>query len=1384
MLKKWKEYRTIKKSGLFDPAFYLLNNQDVRNADIDPLSHFIEHGWKEGRNPSQKFDTRYYLETNPDVNIAGINPVVHYLKYGMREGRASQPVPQFLTSSGIIDLAQNKRANDIAVVLHLFYEDLFDEIKNYLQNLTHFDLYISMPQSNRKLRDRIFVSFPDARIFYTENRGRDILPFISIYRNISLLNYKYLLKIHTKKSPHIEDGSAWRTDIYRRLLGSPEIINSAMLALESNPAIGVIGPKGHVIDYRVYWENNKKKTEELARRVGISFGDKKSFNFVAGTMFWAKPDALRYLSLLPINLQEFEPEPLGIDGALVHALERFIGLTVEEAGYSIFELDDQGKLSDPRKNPSSDLYPLLAEGIQIVGEGNTAQLQNSDKNSINRLARVFAMDIKDDANLDVFELIAHTNSPTTTLAEWEIQVQALSAQIAQYEQDLTEIRTSRAWKIALLFRRIRVLFAPPNSLHARVMRRLYRTVFHINRSTSAQDLQNDAALIRSSGLFDEPWYLAHNPDIAKTDMDPAVHYLMLGVFEGRDPGPTFNSNAYLADYNDVKKAGINPLVHYLKLGRAEGRLAQPEQAMQMREALPAGQQVIHSKCVEPEIILPERRVSTKTSQKTKVSVVIPTKNAGFTFRDTLEKLKEQEYEGDIELVVIDSGSTDGTVAIANEFGATVKSIDPDEFDHGLTRNRGIEMASGDIVVLMSQDAIPGNQHLIHNLVTAFDNPKVAGAFARQEPREEADILTKRNLKNWITGHKKEDVRWITDKIAYQNLSPMQHFYFCSFDDVCSAIRKNVWKTVPFKANEFGEDIEWAQGALEAGWKIAYWPTAYVVHSHQRSYKYEYERTRLCHTKLYTQFGIHTVPSIKMVLISTLASIWQDWGYALRHEKRPGTLLKLLAEIPALSFASVYGQYSGARAGIERAKNTLKKPAGEKLRIVLTVHQFVPDYSSGTEILTFETAKELKKLGHDVSVITGFPVPNHVKLKDAERFDQYSIEGINVVRFHHNYVPMGSQSNPIEMEYYNRLFGSFFKNYLRQEKPDLVHFFHLSRLSASAVDACQELGIPTVFTPTDFWFICPTAQLRLPNNENCYGPDKSGVNCFRHVVTNNLSDKNKARVRKLPDWVLAAFLFFIKHGINIDARYSLRIRAFSKRREFLVKRLNLINKVITPTRIMHSMLTKNGLEDHRTIAIPFGLNLTYLQNIKRPKPGNVLRLGYIGTLSEYKGVHILVEAMQKLASKPIELRIYGKLDDYPEYVEDLRKFSRDDPRIKFCGTFPNHEIGKVFSELDALVVPSLWFENSPLVVYSAQAVKCPVIASNKEGMSDIVEHGRNGLLFEAGNSSQLAAMIDSLLNDKNLLQQLSENSKMPLSIQGYAEKLVIIYRDLVKSEKTV
>jgi hypothetical protein len=92
-----------------------------------------------------------------------------------------------------------------------------------------------------------------------------------------------------------------------------------------------------------------------------------------------------------------------------------------------------------------------------------------------------------------------------------------------------------------------------------------------------REIKENLALIRSSSLFDGTWYLTNNPDVAGTKVDPMVHYLLYGGFEGRDPGPNFSSTWYLDSFGDVKKAGINPLIHYLRYGEEEGRKTKPRQ---------------------------------------------------------------------------------------------------------------------------------------------------------------------------------------------------------------------------------------------------------------------------------------------------------------------------------------------------------------------------------------------------------------------------------------------------------------------------------------------------------------------------------------------------------------------------------------------------------------------------------------------------------------------------------------------------------------------------------------------------------------------------------------------------------------------------------------
>jgi len=299
-------------------------------------------------------------------------------------------------------------------------------------------------------------------------------------------------------------------------------------------------------------------------------------------------------------------------------------------------------------------------------------------------------------------------------------------------------------------------------------------------------------------------------------------------------------------------------------------------------------------------------------QSQRFSIVIPTKNGGSLFASVIDGLRRQSVWGNSELVVVDSGSTDETPDIARRAGARVIEIPQNEFNHGATRDYGISLTSHDIVVLMVQDAVPYDANLLGALLQSFSDPETAGVYARQIPRPDADMLTKRNLDNWLTGRLVPEQKQIKSLQWYEALSPMEKYYFCNFDNVCSAIRKSVWQQHAFGRINFGEDINWSERVLKAGLKIMYQPEAAVIHSHDRPVSYEYKRTYVCHRNLYRQFGIHIVP--------TLSEMWKFWKDAKEQDCRyvfaqhdsffPA--LKLLLKSFVVNFLNLYAQYRAVR----------------------------------------------------------------------------------------------------------------------------------------------------------------------------------------------------------------------------------------------------------------------------------------------------------------------------------------------------------------------------------------------------------------------------------------------------------------------------------------
>jgi len=444
-----------------------------------------------------------------------------------------------------------------------------------------------------------------------------------------------------------------------------------------------------------------------------------------------------------------------------------------------------------------------------------------------------------------------------------------------------------------------------------------------------------------------------------------------------------------------------------------------------------------------------------------------------------------------------------------------------------------------------------------------------------------------------------------------------------------------------------------------------------------------------------------------------------------------------------------------------------------LKILLTVHQFFPEYYSGTEVLTYSVAKELIRRGHEVYVLTGFPARR--QMADGERFDQYEFEGIHVFRFHHAYVPMGGQTHVTEVEYANLLVARHFAAIVRDVSPDIVHFFHLSRLGAMLIDVVEKAGIPAFFTPTDFWSVCPTSQLLLDGGKVCSGPSAHGGNCVKHVAALTRGRKVKWITRFVPDgladWVVGA----TSAGRMPDYHQSGEVAAMGRRKGFIVDRLNALRAIVSPTRLMTDVLIHNGVDPRRIVQSAYGIDIDNYAE-RKPSTGadQKLTIAFIGTLAPHKGCHVLIEAMRGVPADRVRLKIYGKETDFPEYFSTLKASAAALPQVEFCGTFPNHQIGDVLAGIDVLVVPSLWYENTPLVIYSALAARCPVIASDFPGMSEVVRHRVNGLTFTPGDAPALRAAIGTLLDDNALLGAMRERCERPKSSREYVDELLSLY----------
>lgn len=224
----------------------------------------------------------------------------------------------------------------LAVIIHAFYLDVLEEflieIKKNSSKLK-VKIYVSVPFGNTDAaRAMLNASKFDYILTEVQNLGRDVLPFIKLCRMAAKDGFPLILKLHTKKSKHREDGDQWRNELLQKLVGNGELFRNHQNIIRDQ-SIGILCPSGHLVPLKNHWGGNAEHCATLAARLGYEFEEIIDMKFAAGTMFFAQTKAILPILNLAIDDEDFDEELGQTDGTFAHALERIFTVNVRQLGW-------------------------------------------------------------------------------------------------------------------------------------------------------------------------------------------------------------------------------------------------------------------------------------------------------------------------------------------------------------------------------------------------------------------------------------------------------------------------------------------------------------------------------------------------------------------------------------------------------------------------------------------------------------------------------------------------------------------------------------------------------------------------------------------------------------------------------------------------------------------------------------------------------------------------------------------------------------------------------------------------------------------------------------------------------------------------------------------
>lgn len=418
-----------------------------------------------------------------------------------------------------------------------------------------------------------------------------------------------------------------------------------------------------------------------------------------------------------------------------------------------------------------------------------------------------------------------------------------------------------------------------------------------------------------------------------------------------------------------------------------------------------------------------------------------------------------------------------------------------------------------------------------------------------------------------------------------------------------------------------------------------------------------------------------------------------------------------------------------------------------MHILKIIHGYPPNYNAGSEVYSQSICNQLSK-DNKVSVFTREQNPY---APDFEIRHEKVNSNLNLY-FVNN--PNGKDG------YRHQVIDNNFKKLVEQLKPDVAHIGHLNHLSTGLIDVLNTLQIPIVFTLHDFWLMCPRGQFltRSIGKENntmlCSGQEdkKCAINCYQVYFSGNIKEE-QIDIDNWSDWI-------------------------NRRMQETIAIIDKVDLFIAPSRYLQDRFVSDfNMPKSKITYLDYGFPTHYLTHTEKAKTKTVFTFGYIGTHIPAKGIDQLIHAFKQVKTSAV-LKIYGR--ESGQSTAALKALAATSiNKVEFMGEYINHNLANdVFAHVDCIVVPSIWAENSPLVIHEAQACKIPVITADFGGMKEYVQHQINGLLFKHRDIDALGEQLNFAVSHPDKMKAYGERGYL-FSEEGHVPDIKMHCEELIK-----